>query len=177
MLSQGLNFRYNPKETIEITPGVRYSYNQTNNTASSGDRGNVNSQINSWAYSLNTAINITPTWIWGGDLSKTTNSGYSSVVGANPFIINTYIEKQFLKGKNGSIRFQAYDLLNEQTNVSRNVTENLINDSRSNRLGQYFMLTLSYRFQSFAGGSMNMGGGPGGGFGGRGGMGRGPGGF
>src|SRR5690606_30246112 len=79
MLSQGLNFRYNPKETIEITPGVRYSYNQTNNTASSGNRGNVNSQINSWAYSLNTAINITPTWIWGGDLSKTTNSGYSSV--------------------------------------------------------------------------------------------------
>lgn len=181
MLSQGLNFRYNPKETIEITPGVRYSYNQTNNTASSGNRGNVNSQINSWSYSLNTAINITPTWIWGGDLSKTTNSGYSSVVGANPFIINTYIEKQFLKGRNGSIRFQAYDLLNEQTNVSRNVTENLINDSRSNRLGQYFMLTLSYRFQSFAGGSMNMGGqggpGHGGGFGGRGGMGRGPGGF
>lgn len=164
-LSQGLNFRYNPKETIEITPGVRYSYNHTTNSATSSNRGSVSNIINSWSYSLNTAINITPTLVWGGDLSKTTNSGYSSVVGANPFIINTYIEKQFLKGRNGAIRFQAYDLLNEQTNVSRSVTENLINDSRSNRLGQYFMLTLSYRFQSFAGGNMGFGGqggGPGG---------------
>ncbi len=167
-LSQGLNFRYNPKETIEITPGVRYSYNNTTNSATSSNRGSVSNVINSWSYSLNTAINITPTLVWGGDLSKTTNSGYSNVVGANPFIINTYIEKQFLKGRNGAIRFQAFDLLNEQTNVSRSVTENLINDSRSNRLGQYFMLTLSYRFQSFAGGNMGFSG-QGGGHGGMGG--------
>jgi len=177
-LSQGLNFRYNPKETIEITPGVRYAFNQTTNSATSGDRGNVNNKINTWTYSLNTAINITPTLIWGGDLLKVTNSGYNSSVGGNPFIINTYVEKQFLKGRNGAIRFQAFDLLNEQTNISRNVTENLINDSRSNRLGQYFMLTLSYRFQSFAGGNMNMSGQGGSGHGGPGrmGMGRGPGG-
>src|SRR5690606_1415174 len=86
--------------------------------------------------------------------ARTTNTGYNSAIGADPFIINAYIEKQFLKGRNGAIRFQAFDLLNEQTNVSRNVTDNLISDSRTNRLGQYFMLTLSYRFQNFAGGDM-----------------------
>src|SRR5690606_11671890 len=32
ILSQGINFRYNPKETIEISPGVRYTYNTTHNT-------------------------------------------------------------------------------------------------------------------------------------------------
>lgn len=167
-LSQGLNFRYVPKETVEVSPGVRYSYNSTNNSLSStSGQAGVNNNISTWALTLNTSINITPTLIWGGDFAKTSNNGYSATIGVNPMIVNTYIEKRFLKGQNGAIRFQAYDLLNEQTNVSRTVSDNLINDSRSNRLGRYFMLTLSYRFQNFAGGnSMEFGrpnrGGPGG---------------
>ena len=177
MWSQGLNLRYIPSENLEITPGVRYTYNTTSNSLNTGARAGVNNDISSWALTLNTSVNITPTLIFGGDLAKTSNTGYNAQVGANPFIINAYLEQQFLKGRNGAIRFHAFDILNEQTNVMRNVTENLINDSRSNRLGQYFMLTLSYRFQNFAGGSMGMGtqgqGGPGGPGGHRGGPGRG----
>ncbi len=158
VLSQGVNVRYNPKETIEVAPGVRYTYNTTQNTISSSNNNNVST----WALTLYSTINITPTWIWGTDLAKTNNNGYSASVAANPLIINTYIEKQFLRGRNGAIRFQAFDLLNEQINVSRNVTDNYIIDSRSNRLARYFMLTLSYRFSNFAGGSMGFDGGPGG---------------
>lgn len=166
-LMQGLNFRFNPKETLEIVPGVRYMYNYTQNSGS-GARPGVNNEISTWALTLNTSINITPTTIWGGDFAKTSNSGYNAQVGANPMIINTYLEQQFLKGRQGAVRFQAFDLLNEQTNVSRNVSDNLINDSRTNRLARYFMLTLSYRFQNFGGssvapdnmrGNMNMRGG------------------
>ncbi|WP_262245306.1 TonB-dependent receptor [Parapedobacter soli] len=160
VLSQRLGLRYNPTEYVDITPGVRYTYNTTHNTVSSGSNRNVST----WALTLDGSVNITPTWIFGADLAKTTNSGYSSTVDANPMIINAYIEKQFLKGRNGAIRFQAYDLLNEQTNVSRSVTEDMIIDSRTNRLARYFLLTLSYRFSNFAGGRMGFDGpgGPGG---------------
>jgi len=159
VFSQNVNFRYNPKETLEITPGIRYTYNTTTNTVTS--RNNANNNVSTWALTLNGTVNLTPTWIFGADLAKTTNNGYTSSVGANPMIIDAYIEKQFFKGKNGAIRFQAFDLLNEQTNVSRSVTENIIIDSRTNRLARYFMLTLSYRFSNFAGGSMGFDG-PGG---------------
>lgn len=164
VLSQNINFRYNPKETVEITPGVRYTYNTTANTVNSGNNRNVST----WALTLNGSVNLTPTWIFGADVAKTSNNGYNSSVDANPLIVNTYIEKQFFRGKTGAIRFQAFDLLNEQTNVSRSVSENMIIDSRSNRLARYFMLTVSYRFSNFAGGSMD---GPRG-FGGPGGPGR-----
>ncbi|WP_257659187.1 TonB-dependent receptor [Parapedobacter lycopersici] len=161
VLSQGVSFRYNPKETIEISPGVRYTYNTTRNTVSSGN----NRDVSTWAVTLNGSVNFTPTWILGADFEKTSNNGYSSSVGANPMIINTYVEKQFLRGRNGAIRFQAFDLLNEQIDISRNVIDNTITDSRSNRLARYFMLTLSYRFSNFAGGRMGTdgsgrGGGP-----------------
>src|SRR5690606_16783086 len=32
VLSQGLNIKINPQEWLEVTPGVRYSYNTTNNS-------------------------------------------------------------------------------------------------------------------------------------------------
>src|SRR5690606_4369411 len=159
IFAQGINFRYNPKETVEVTPGVRYTYNTTHNTVSSGSNRNVST----WALTLYGSVNLTPTWIFSADIAKTTNNGYNSSVDANPMIVNAYIEKQFFKGRNGAIRFQAFDLLNEQTNVSRMVTDNSIIDSRTNRLARYFMLSLSYRFSNFAGGSMFDGrGGPGG---------------
>lgn len=150
-LSQGMSFRYIPSEFVEVSPGVQYFYNTTSNTAG---RGGINSDVSTWALTFGSTVNLSPTWILSADMARTTNTGYNSAIGADPFIINAYIEKQFLKGRNGAIRFQAFDLLNEQTNVSRNVTDNLISDSRTNRLGQYFMLTLSYRFQNFAGGDM-----------------------
>src|SRR5690606_21216361 len=117
------------------SPGVQYFYNTTSNTAG---RGGINSDVSTWALTFGSTVNLSPTWILSADMAKTTNTGYNSAIGADPFIINAYIEKQFLKGRNGAIRFQAFDLLNEQTNVSRNVTDNLISDSRTNRLGQYF---------------------------------------
>lgn len=164
LIAQNLSFRYNPSENLEISPSVRYSYNATNNSNSAGRAGiNINNNISTWAYSLNTNFNILPTLIFSAELTKTTNNGYSADVDANPLIINTYIEKQFLKGNRGAIRLQGFDLLNEQTNISRNVTDNLISDSRTNRLARYFMLTFSYRFQNFAGGDFGMeqGSGPG----------------
>lgn len=165
ILSQNIGFRFNPSEKVDITPSVRYTYNTTDNTISSRS----NTEVSSWAFSLSGNANLTPTWIIGADVAKTSNNGISSTVTANPMIINAYIEKQFFKGRNGSIRFQAFDLLNEQTNVSRNVTENMIIDSRVNRLARYFMLSLTYRFSNFAGGGMEFGpGGPGGPGGGRG---------
>lgn len=151
LIAQNLSFRYNPSEKIEIQPAVRYSYNSTQNSNSAN--ANINNNITSWSYVLTSSVNITPTTIFSTDITKTNNSGYSSTVDANPFIINAYLEQQFFKGNRGAIRLQAFDLLNEQTNISRNVSDNLITDSRTNRLARYFMLSFSYRFQNFAGGS------------------------
>src|SRR5690606_26257248 len=148
VFSQGLNIKINPSEWLEVTPGVRYSYNQTHNTLNNRN----DKKISTWSMDMDSKIYFVPTFVWGLDLSKMSNSGYSQSIDASPFVINTYIEKQFLQGNRGAIRLQAYDLLNQQINISHEVIDNLTRDSRSNRLTRYFMLTLSYKFQKFAGG-------------------------
>ncbi|MBL1410530.1 TonB-dependent receptor [Sphingobacterium faecale] len=142
---QMLFFRYNPSENLEINPGVRYTYNVTKSTLP-----DFNSQPNTTkiAPSLIGSINITPTTIFGADLSKEFNSGYRDNV--NPFIINSYIEQKFMKGQRGTIRFQGFDLLNQQTNINRTVGD-ILTDSRTNRLARYFMLTFTFKLQKFSG--------------------------
>jgi hypothetical protein len=145
VFNQGLMFRYNPSENLEINPGIRYQYNHTENSLT-----NRNTNVSSWTPTLIGSVNITPTTIFGADLSKQFNSGYGAGINANPFVINTYVEQKFLKQQRGTIRLQAFDLLNQQTNVSRTVSESMVTDSRTNRLGRYFMLLVTYKFQKFA---------------------------
>ncbi|GAA4803544.1 TonB-dependent receptor [Olivibacter ginsenosidimutans] len=146
-LNQGLNVQINPADWLEVRPGVDFTYNTTKNSL----QGTNNQNVSTWATSLWGNIFITPTLLWNFDVAKTSNSGYSNNVGANPLIINTFLEKQFFKNKNGMLRLQAFDLLNEQVSISRSVTENRISDSRTNRLARYFMLSFTYKFQKFAG--------------------------
>lgn len=146
IFSQMLFFRYTPSENLEINPGVRYSYNMTNSTLPTFESPDITSISPTLIGSVNLAANT----IFGADLSKSFNRGYTNNV--NPFIINSYIEQRFLKGQRGTIRLQAFDLLNQQVNINRTVGE-VLTDRQTNRLARYFMLTFTFRLQKFALGS------------------------
>lgn len=155
---QGVMFRYNPSEKLELTPGVRYAYNYTKSSLQTND-----SEVSSWTPTFNGSVNMTSTTILGADVSKTFNRGYGSLSNADPFIINTYIEQRFLEGDRAIIRLQAFDLLNEQMNLQRTVQDNYYSDTWTNRLGRYFMLTFTFKLQKFSGVDPTEGGGlPGG---------------
>ena len=147
IFSQGLNMQVNPNKNLEFNPGLRYSFNTNTNDAIT----NNNTKVSSYAMNFNSKVYFLKTLLFGTDLSKTFNDGYSSSLAVNPFIINTYLEKQFLKDKSATLRFQAFDLLDENTSVSRQVSANTITDSQSNRLSRYFMLSFTMRLQKFVG--------------------------
>ncbi|NEU09263.1 outer membrane beta-barrel protein [Flavihumibacter sp. R14] len=147
ILTQGLNTQINPVKWLEMNPGFTYSYNTNSNDIIT----NSNTKVSTYGINFNSKTYFLKTFLIGVDLSKTVNSGYSSLLASNPFIINTYLEKQFFKDKKGTLRLQAFDLLDENTSVSRNVIGNSTIDSRSNRLSRYFMLSFTMRLQKFNG--------------------------
>jgi hypothetical protein len=150
IISQGANFQLNPAKWIELNPGVNYTAN--NNTYSISAQQNT--KVATWNLTFNGKAYIRKTWILGADFTKALNKGYTSAFSVNPFIMNTYIEKQFLKNNAASLRFQIFDVYNENTSISRSVTANSINDTRSNRLARYAMLTFSLKLQKFNGQQM-----------------------
>lgn len=120
--------------------------------------------------------------VLNSDLSYTATSGYSAGYDSKQWMWNASISYQFLKGKAATLTLKAYDLLQQRKNISRSVTASYIDDTMYNSLTRYFMLSFSYRFNTFGKGnepSSGGGFGPGrghGGPGGPGGPGGGPGG-
>lgn len=88
----------------------------------------------------------------GYDFSKNINYGFSSSVNSNPAILNVYTEYRFLKAKMLTVRFQGFDLFNNNTGITRTVNETTVTDSRTVRLARYFLLSANIRLAKFAGG-------------------------
>ena len=77
--------------------------------------------------------------------------------------MNTYVERRFLKGNVGTLRFAVNDVFNQNTGYTSQQTATFNSQSNVNRLGRYYMLTFALRLQKFAGKAPQMGpGGPGG---------------
>ena len=103
-------------------------------------------------------------WTLGYDLTKIINTGYLNTKNSNPLLLNMFFERRFLKNNKATIRFQAFDIFNQNTGISREVNGTTVTDVQNNRLGRYYLLTFNFRLQKFAGrGFQRPPGGPNGG--------------
>ncbi len=151
VVSQGFNFEWNHKEWLEFGVGANYSVNSNRYSSVKAQSNLQNSSYDSWTFSSNINIDIPKNWVLKYDFDYTINNGLTGNVGVNPAILNASIEKQLFKKKNGIIKFQGFDLFNQNTNINRSVTSYAITDTRTNRLNRYFMLSFTYRLQKFKG--------------------------
>ena len=135
------------KKWLETNVSVNYSFNSNKYTLQS----ELNSNTQTWTFSHNSRIFLPKDFIISYDIDKLLNQGFSGNATANPLIINTTIEKQFLKKKNLSLKLQGFDLLNQNIGVSRSVTGTGFTDTRTNRLGRYFMVSFVCRLNKFVG--------------------------
>lgn len=72
------------------------------------------------------------------------NQGYN----INYLVWNASVNKTFFKRENLILSLHAYDLLNQNINVNRNVQSNVITDTKTNIISRYFLLRLTYKFSS-----------------------------
>lgn len=87
----------------------------------------------------------------GSDIQYNTNSGYGAGYDLTTTNWNAFISKQLFKNKKGQIKFQVYDILEDNKSVYRTTTENYIEDGRINSLSRFFMFSFSYSFSKFQG--------------------------
>ena len=140
------------KKWMETTLGVNYSLNSNKYSL----QKQLNSDATGWTFSHSSRFFLPGNWKFNYDIDKTINAGFASNVNTDPLIINATLEKSLLKKQNLSLRLQAFDLLNQNTNVNRSVTGTAITDTRTNRLGRYFMLSAVFRLNKFSGQSQQQ---------------------
>lgn len=135
------------KKWLETTIGVRYSQNISQYSIQQSFDANSQTII----FSSSSRFFLPKDFIINYELDKTINRGFSSNTESNPLIIQLSVEKQFLKSKNLTIKIQAQDLLNQNIGISRTLSGNGFTDTRTNRLGRYFLLSFICRLNKFVG--------------------------
>lgn len=144
--SQRFGPRINPTEWLEVNPNVSYTFTKSNNTLPTS----IDSKTKTIALNIDGKMIMWKSWIFGYSASKNYVSGINANVTNNPFVINSYIQKELWKRK-ATLTFQAFDVLNQNNFINRNITDESITDTRSNALSRYFMLRVSVRLQKWTG--------------------------
>jgi len=94
--------------------------------------------------------------VLGSMFTYSYNSGLASGYNAGLPLWNATFAKELFDKKQGEIKIGVFDLLNQNVSVSRNVTNNYIQDVQNNVLKRYFLLTFTYNLKKFPGGQKQM---------------------
>ena len=101
--------------------------------------------------SYNTQITLPYNWSIGSDINYSGSEGLTAGYNRSEVIWNAEISKQIFKKKNGSLRLQMTDILQQKLNINRSVSSTFIQDTEYTALTSYVMLSFTYRFNNIGG--------------------------
>ena len=146
-INQGVVLSSNISQTLDFTLSYNLNYNLVNNSLQPELNNNYIFQIASGTFN----------WQFWKGLFVQTNLVYQNYHVISPREITQYslwnasLGSKLFKNNAGEIKLTAYDLLNQNKSLSRSVTDTYIENSNTEVLKQYVMLTFTYNLRNFKG--------------------------
>jgi hypothetical protein len=141
----GIVLSSNISEKIDFTMSSNSSYSNINNTLQSSSNTTYFSQSSKLKITLNPWKGL----VLQSDFSNMYYSGLTTNFNQSISLWNTAVGYKFLENKQAELRFTIYDLLNKNNSVARTNTDSYIQDSQTNVLNRYYMLTFTYNFKKY----------------------------
>lgn len=133
---------------LEVNLNGTLNYNHARNKLQ------ASSNMNTWQFSYGPSITVTMPWgmSLSTDLSQSNRRGYSDQsMNTNELVWNAQLSQGFLKGKPLTVMIQFYDLLHQQSTLSRALTAMARTDTEYNSINSYAMLHVIYRLNIIGG--------------------------
>lgn len=133
---------------LEVNLNGTLNYNYARNKLQSS------SNMNTWQFSYGPSITATTPWgmSLSTDLSESSRRGYSDKsMNTNELVWNAQLSQGFLRGKPLTVMIQFYDLLHQQSTLSRALTAMARTDTEYNSINSYAMLHVIYRLNIIGG--------------------------
>ncbi|MDD4608875.1 MAG: TonB-dependent receptor [Bacteroidaceae bacterium] len=109
---------------------------------------------NTYSFSYGASTNISLPWSMtiSSDISNRSRRGYSDAsMNTNELVWNAQVAQNFLKNKSLTLSLQFYDILQNQSNLSRTISAIMRQDTESNAINAYCMVHLIYKLNLFGG--------------------------
>ena len=150
-----MSYTYIVDDVIDINLTARYSFSNTNNAVNPTLNTNFLTKVFGADMTNYLPFNI----VLNQSFNYAINTGRAEGFNTSIPIWNASFSKFFMKNKRAEIKMSAFDLLNKNIGINRNVSQNQIVDRSYNVISQYFMLTFTYSLQkSGLGGGARAGG-------------------
>lgn len=149
-IGEDLRFNYNYKEKLDLGVTASINYNSVKYTVQSR---NDNSYF-THNYSADATYTFPKGFILSTDFDYTFYTGRTDGYNQQFAMWNAGFAKQVLKNKRGEIKLSVFDILNQNTSVTRNIGSNYIEDVQNSVLQRFFMLTLTYNINRMGGKAM-----------------------
>lgn len=150
-LAVGVTFASNISDKVDFTISTRPSWSKVRNTYQSG----TNTEYISQTSRLRFNWIVVDGFVLRTDLSHQLYSGLSDSYNQNYWLWNLAVGKKLFKNERGEITLAINDLLKQNRNITRNVTETYIEDLQTNALQQFVMLTFTYNLRNFNSGKQS----------------------
>lgn len=147
-VNAGFVLSSNISKKIDFTLSYNANYNIVKNTL---QRQNNSNYFNHTA-SAKFNYQFWKGFVFNTSVSNTLNAGGSSSYNTSYWLFNASLAYKFLKDESLEVKFSANDILNQNKNISRNVTEVYTEDVRSTALHRYFMGTITYTLKKIGAG-------------------------
>ncbi|MFN5188048.1 MAG: outer membrane beta-barrel protein, partial [Chitinophagia bacterium] len=150
-----MSYSYIVDDVIDINLTARYSFSNTNNAVNPTLNTNFLTKVFGADMTNYLPLNI----LLNKSFNYKNKTGRAEGFNTSIPIWNASFSKFFLKNKRAELKMSAFDLLNKNIGINRNVSQNQIVDRSYNVISQYFMLTFTYSLQkSGLGGGARPGG-------------------
>ena len=146
-MGEDLRLSYNYKEKLDmgVTAGITYT------SARYSIQKQNNQSYYTHLYSADVTYTLPKGFIISTDLDYTAYSGRTDGFNQRYLMWNAGFAKQVFKNKRGEIKLAVFDLLKQNQSISRNVTENYIEDVQNSVLQRFGMLSFTYNINRMGG--------------------------
>lgn len=144
-LNAGFVLGSNISENLDFTLSYTANYNIVQNS--------LLPQLNNNFFNHQASAKLS--WIfWKGfvvstDVNQTYFSGLNTDITQQFTLWNAGLGYRFLKNRVAEIQLRVNDILNQNNSIARNVTETFIEDTETNALRRFAMLTFTYNLRKF----------------------------
>ncbi|QHT71877.1 TonB-dependent receptor [Rhodocytophaga rosea] len=152
LAGQGVSLNSNYNEKFEYGISANMNYQQATYSLQSQQNNSFFSQV----LTADLYYELPYKFIFTSEVTYTANTGRSAGYNQSFVLWNAALARQLFKNKQGELKLQVYDILNQNRSIVRNIGDTYVEDVQSQVLQQYFMLSFTYHLRKF-GGNFNMG--------------------
>lgn len=152
ILTPGVSITSNISENLDFTVSGRTAWSTVQNTIRRqlDQRFFTHTVLARATYITSDSSVLLDGWVFNVEFNYVATSGLAEGYNLGVPLLNIGIGKRFLDGR-GEVRLSVFDLLNRNNSINRNVGSGYLEDTQTNVLRRYALLSVTYFLRAFKG--------------------------